>query len=146
MVCHLIMVARTPLLYLLNSYSLVMSHFLSSLLAFPYCCCSVARSCLTLWDSMDCSTPGSPVLHHLPEFAYIMSTESVVCREPAGEIPPMTRSCRETWRAWRVRSQGVLCLSIYSKTKICLFIVCCTILFWHYRGLSPTTFLWKKLT
>ena len=23
------------------------------------CCCSVAQSCLTLWDPMDCSTPGS---------------------------------------------------------------------------------------
>ena len=42
------------------------------------------------------------------------------CREPAREIPPMTRSCGETWRARWVRSQGVLCLSIYPKTKICL--------------------------
>ena len=33
------------------------------------CCCSVTQSCLTLWDPMDCSTPGFPVLHHLPEFA-----------------------------------------------------------------------------
>ena len=24
------------------------------------CCCSVAKSCLTLYDPMDCSTPGSP--------------------------------------------------------------------------------------
>ena len=29
---------------------------------------SVAQSCPTLCDSMDCSTPGFPVLHHLPEF------------------------------------------------------------------------------
>ena len=33
------------------------------------CCCSVAKSCLTLGDLMDCSTPGFPVLHSLPEFA-----------------------------------------------------------------------------
>ena len=32
------------------------------------CCCSVAKLCLTLCDPMDCSTPGSPVLHCLPEF------------------------------------------------------------------------------
>ena len=32
-------------------------------------CCSVARSCLTLCNPMDCSTPGFPVLHHLLEFA-----------------------------------------------------------------------------
>ena len=35
---------------------------------FYCCCCSVAQSCPTLWDPMDCSMPGSPVLHHLPEF------------------------------------------------------------------------------
>ena len=32
-------------------------------------CCLVTQSCLTLCDSMDCSTPGFPVLHHLLEFA-----------------------------------------------------------------------------
>ena len=31
--------------------------------------CSVAQSCPTLYDPMECSTPGFPVLHHLPEFA-----------------------------------------------------------------------------
>ena len=31
--------------------------------------CSVAQSCPTLCDSMNCSTPGFPVLHYLPEFA-----------------------------------------------------------------------------
>ena len=29
---------------------------------------SVAQSCLTLYDPMDCSTPGLPVHHQLPEF------------------------------------------------------------------------------
>ena len=29
---------------------------------------SVAQSCLTLWDPMNCSTPGLPVHHQLPEF------------------------------------------------------------------------------
>ena len=33
------------------------------------CCCAVAKLCLTLFDPMDCRTPGFPVLHHLPEFA-----------------------------------------------------------------------------
>ena len=28
---------------------------------------SVTQSCLTLWDPMDCSTPGLPVHHQLPE-------------------------------------------------------------------------------
>ena len=33
------------------------------------CCCSGAKSCPTLCDPMNCSTPGFPVLHYLPEFA-----------------------------------------------------------------------------
>ena len=38
-------------------------------LRYTDCCCSVAKSCLTLFDPMDYSTPGFPVLNHLPEFA-----------------------------------------------------------------------------
>ena len=30
---------------------------------------SFAHLCPTLWDAMDCSTPGFPVHHHLPEIA-----------------------------------------------------------------------------
>ena len=33
------------------------------------CRCSVIQSCPTLCSSMDCSMPGFPVFHHLPEFA-----------------------------------------------------------------------------
>ena len=33
------------------------------------CCCSVAKPCTTLWDPMDFSMPGFPVLHCLPEIA-----------------------------------------------------------------------------
>ena len=31
-------------------------------------CCPVTKSCLTLCDPMDCSTPGFPVLHYLSMF------------------------------------------------------------------------------
>ena len=34
-------------------------------------CCSVAQSCLTLYNPMDCSTPGFLVLHYLLEFAQV---------------------------------------------------------------------------
>ena len=33
------------------------------------CCCSVAQSCPTLCDPMDCSLPGLPVPHYLLNFA-----------------------------------------------------------------------------
>ena len=32
---------------------------------------SVAQSCLTLCNSMNCSTPGFPVLHYLPQFTQL---------------------------------------------------------------------------
>ena len=41
-------------------------------------CCSVAKSYPTLCDPMNCSTPGFPVLHYLPEFAQIHAFESVM--------------------------------------------------------------------
>ena len=34
-----------------------------------YCCCSVTQLCKTLWELMDCSRLGFPVLHHVPELA-----------------------------------------------------------------------------
>ena len=43
--------------------------FVSGVLENP-CCCSVAQSCPTICSPMDCSTPGLPVHHHLPEFAH----------------------------------------------------------------------------
>ena len=33
------------------------------------CCCSVTKSCPAVCNSMDCSTPGFPVLHQLPKLA-----------------------------------------------------------------------------
>ena len=39
------------------------------LLRFICCCPSVAKLCLTLYNPVDCSTPGFPVLYHLLEFA-----------------------------------------------------------------------------
>ena len=39
--------------------------------SYPSCCYSVYTSCLTLCSSMNCSMPGFPVLHSLPEFAQI---------------------------------------------------------------------------
>ena len=36
---------------------------------YVWCFCSVTQSCPILYDPMDCSMPGFPVLHHLPELA-----------------------------------------------------------------------------
>ena len=53
----------------LNKISLL-SYLILSLTIF-FSCCSVTKLCLTLWDPMDCSMPGFPVLHYFPEFAQI---------------------------------------------------------------------------
>ena len=50
-----------------QSLSQGLSYFCSLLTSF--CCCSVAKSCPTLCDPVNCSMPGFPVLHYLPEFA-----------------------------------------------------------------------------
>ena len=42
------------------------------------CCSSVIKLYPTLCYPMDCSTPGSPVLHHLPEFAQNSSPLNVM--------------------------------------------------------------------
>ena len=45
----------------------------------PIIYCSVAKSCLTFCNPMDCSMLGFPVLHYLQEFAQIhISVESVM--------------------------------------------------------------------
>ena len=38
----------------------------------------ITQSCLTLGVPMDCSTPGLPVHHQLPEFAQLTSILSVI--------------------------------------------------------------------
>ena len=40
--------------------------------------CSVTKSYLTVCHPIDCSTPGFPVFHCLPEFIKLMSIESVM--------------------------------------------------------------------
>ena len=35
-----------------------------------FCCCSVFKLCLPVFDPMDCCMPGFPVLDYLPGFAH----------------------------------------------------------------------------
>ena len=44
---------------------------IKSLKKLHICCCPVAKSCPTLCNPTDCSTPDSSVLHYFPEFAQI---------------------------------------------------------------------------
>ena len=59
-------------------------------------CCSVAQSCAQLpspsCDSMDYSTPGLPVLHHLPEFTqvHVLCISDVI--QPSHPLKPSSPS------------------------------------------------------
>ena len=54
-------------------------HFKNYSLSFSIStCCSLVKSCPTLCDPIDCSTPGFPVLHYRSEFAQIHAHESVM--------------------------------------------------------------------
>ena len=57
--------------YILSTplFSKLISNVISSLLA--SCSCSVTKSYPTLGDTMDCSMPGHPVPHYLPQFAQV---------------------------------------------------------------------------
>ena len=51
-------------------------------------CCSVSKSRPTLCDPMDCSTPGFPILHDLPEFAQIHVHWVGDAIKPSHPLPP----------------------------------------------------------
>ena len=54
---------------------------------------SVAQSCLTLCDPMDCSTPGFPVHHQLPEFSRTHAhqvTDAIQPSHPLSSTSPPT--------------------------------------------------------
>ena len=72
------------------------------------------------------------------------------CWEPAREIPPMTRSRGRDLmnKADQDSLSPWTCSSIYPKTRICLsyYFVPFTNSSDINRGLSPTTFVWKKST
>ena len=60
--------------------SLIMNKFKGNIFTIcnNSCCRSVTKSCPTLCDPINCSMPGFPVLHSLPELLKLMSIELVM--------------------------------------------------------------------
>ena len=52
---------------LVDNYASI--NFMRSIIVYLYYCCSVIKLCLALCNSMECSTPGFPVLHYPPDLA-----------------------------------------------------------------------------
>ena len=61
---------------------------------------SVAQSCLTLCDPMDCSTPGLPVPHHLLEFAQCDALEKGMASHFS------ILNLRTPWTLWKDKKIG----------------------------------------
>ena len=58
---------------------------------------SVAQSCPTLCNPMNCSTPGLPVHHQLPEFTQtesVMPSSHLILGRPLHLLPPFPPSIR----------------------------------------------------
>ena len=85
-----------------------MSHLWSSVV----CCCSVAHSCPTLCNPMDCSTPDFLVLHYLPEFAQLTSIDSVIPSNhlilcyPLLLLPSIFPNIKDFSSSWLLTSGG----------------------------------------
>ena len=88
---------------------------------------SVAQSCLTLYNPMNCRTPGLAVHHQIPEFTKITSIKSVMpsshlilccpllllpAIHPASESFPMSQ-----YFAWGGQSTGVSALASFLPKK-----------------------------
>ena len=60
----------------------------------PCCCscCSVAQSCLTLCDPMNCSSPGFLFLHHLPDLAQTHVYRVSDAVQPSHPLPSPSRA------------------------------------------------------
>ena len=61
-------------------------------------CCSMAQSCLTLWDPTDCSMPGFPVLPISQSLFKFMSIELVMPSNFSSSVIPFS-SCRHSFPA-----------------------------------------------
>ena len=104
---------------------------------------SVTRSCPTLCDPMDCSTPGFPVLHRFPEFAQthvpwvseVMPSNRLILCRPLLLLP-------STFPSIRVYSnESVLCIRWPKYWSFCFSIS----LFNEYLGLISFRMDWFDL-
>ena len=67
-----------------------------------FCCCSVTQLCLTLCDPTDCSAPGLPVSHRLPELSQVhvhcitdAIQPSLILWHPLPHLPSIFPSIRD---------------------------------------------------
>ena len=80
-------------------------------------CCSVAKSCLTICDPIDCSASGFPVLHYLPEFAQTHIHWVSDAIQQSHPLPPLFSSCPRSFPA-----SGSFLMTLHIRwSKYCSF-------------------------
>ena len=101
--------------------------------------CSVAQLCPTLCDPMDCSMPGFPVLHYLPEFAQThipLVSDAIQPPHPLSSPSPASNfSQHQGLLYWIVLNKGVF-LIVQSLSHVWLFATPWTVA--HQASLSFT--------
>ena len=85
-------------------------------------CCSVAQSCSTLCDPMNCSTPGLPVHHQLPEFTQTHDhqvSDAIQLRNRFKGLDLIDRVPDEVWNEVHdiVQETGIKTIPIEKKCK-----------------------------
>ena len=91
------------------------------------CCCSVAKSCLTLCDPMDCSTPGFSVLYYHPEFAQIHVHWVSVAVQPSHLLLPPSPPA----------------LNFYLYIAIIIWLICTRLLKHRVKTAQGQQCIWK---
>ena len=71
---------------------------------------SVIQSCPTLCDPMNCSTPGLPVHHQLPEFTQTMTIESVMISNHLILCCPLQSFCLQSFAELGSFQMSQLCI------------------------------------
>ena len=84
---------------------------------------SGTKSCLTLCDTMDCSTPGFSVLHYLPEFAQTHVPLSQWCHPTISSSVAPFSSCPQSFQRqglfqWVCSSHQVANIGTSASTSV----------------------------
>ena len=112
-----------------------------------HCCCSVTQPCPTLCNPIDCSTPGFPVLHYLPELAQIHIHWVSDAIQPSLPLSPLflllssLLRIRSLLMSWVFASSG---LSIGASASALASVLPMNIQSWFALGLTGLISLQSK--
>ena len=86
-----------PVSYSLTNSNILLNHML--MLTYILVCYSVTKLCPTLCNPMDCSPPGFPILHYLPEFAQTHVHWISDAIQPSHPLSPAFSFCPQSFPA-----------------------------------------------